>query len=183
MLAIISILLALVVLLVIVGLVLPSRLTVERSLTIDQPVEKIFPWAADLKLWPQWTVWNTAEDPSLAYTYPGPTTGPGGAMAWTAKKMGDGTLKFTHFEVNKALHYELVMPAHGTRVYGELEFESAGGGATRVTWLDEIDLGGSPLKKLLGPMLKKMLGRAFARNLQGLKTAAMTGQAAGPGPK
>jgi uncharacterized membrane protein len=183
MLAIISTLLALAVLLVIVGLILPSRLTVERSLTIDQPAEKIFPWAADLKLWPRWTVWNAAEDPSLAYTYSGPTTGLGGAMAWTAKKMGDGTLKFTHFEENKALHYELVMPAHGTRAYGELEFESAGGGATRVTWLDEIDLGGNPFKRLLGPMLKKILGHAFARNLQGLKTAAMTGQAAGPGPK
>lgn len=183
MLAIISTLLALAVLLVIVGLVLPSRLTVERSLTIDQPAEKIFPWAADLKLWPQWTVWNATEDPSLAYIYPGPTTGLGGSMTWTAKKMGDGTLKLVHFEADKALHYELVMPAHGTRVYGELEFESAGGGATRVTWLDEIDLGGNPLKKLLGPMLKKILGRAFERNLQGLKTAAMTGQAAGPGPK
>ncbi|MBI2517526.1 MAG: SRPBCC family protein [Opitutae bacterium] len=183
MLAIIFTLLGLVVLLVIVGLCLPSRVTVERSLTIDRPAEKIFPWAADLKLWPQWTVWNATEDPSLAYTYPGPTTGPGGSMVWTAKKMGAGSLKFVHFEAGRALHYELVMPAHGTKVYGEIEFESAGGGATRVTWLDEVDLGGNPFKKLFGPMLKKTLGRCFERNLQGLKTAALSGQAAGPGPK
>lgn len=183
MLAILFTLLGLVVLLVIVGLFLPSRVTVERSITIDQPVEKIFSWVADLKLWPQWTVWNATEDPTLAYTYPGPTTGLGGSMNWTAKKMRDGTLKFVHFESGKALHYELVMLVDGTKVYGEIEFESAGGGATRVTWLDEINLGSNPLKKFVGPLLKKMLGRAFERNLQGLKTAAMTGKAAGPGEK
>jgi uncharacterized protein YndB with AHSA1/START domain len=97
--------------------------------------------------------------------------------------MGDGSLRFTEFEPDKRLVYELRMPAHNTTVRGELEFESAGGGATRVTWLDEVDLGGNPLKKWLGPLLKKMLGRAFGRNLQGLKTAAMTGRATGPGPK
>jgi hypothetical protein len=176
-------LLGLVVLLVIVGLVLPAKVTVLRSITIDRPVEAIFPWAADLKLWPQWTVWTSAEDPTLNYTYPGPTTGLGGAMHWTAKKMGDGSLTFTEFQANQALRYELRMPAHGTNVQGNIEFESAGGGATGVTWYDEVDLGKNPFKHLLGPLLRKMLGRAFERSLAGLKTAAMTGQAAGPGPK
>jgi len=183
MMTLLYVLLGLGVLLMVIGFFLPARVTVERSITIDQPAGKIFSWAADLKLWPQWTVWNAAEDATLAYTYPGPTTGLGGSMQWTAKKMGDGSLRFTEFEPDKRLVYELRMPAHHTTVRGELEFESAGGGATRVTWLDEVDLGGNPLKKWLGPLLKKMLGRAFARNLQGLKTAAMTGRATGPGPK
>ena len=176
-------LLGLVVLLVIIGLFLPAKVTVLRSITIDKPVEAIFPWAADLKLWPQWTVWNAAEDPTLKYDYPGPTTGSGGAMHWTAKKMGDGSLTFTECQVNQALRYELRMPAHGTNVHGNIEFESVGGGATGVTWYDEVDLGSNPLKHLLGPLLKKMLGRALARSLAGLKTAALTGRATGPGPK
>jgi uncharacterized membrane protein len=175
--------LGLVVLLVIFGFILPSKITVMHSVTIDKPVEVIFPWVADLKLWPQWTVWNATEDSTLSYTYPGPTTGAGGAMHWTAKKMGDGSLTFTEFQPNQALRYELLMPAHGTRVQGNIEFESAGGGATGVTWYDEVNLGANPFKHLLGPVLKKMLGRAFARSLAGLKKAAMTGQASGPGPK
>jgi uncharacterized protein YndB with AHSA1/START domain len=176
-------LLGLLLLLVIIGLFLPSKVTVLRSTTIDKPVESIFPWVADLKLWPQWTVWNAAEDPTLIYTYPGPTTGLGGAMHWTAKKMGDGSLTFTEFAPNKTIRYELRMPAHGTNVQGNIEFESAGGGATGVTWYDDVDLGANPFKHLLGPLLKSMLGKAFARSLAGLKTAAMTGKAAGPGPK
>ncbi len=175
--------LGLAVALMVIGFVLPSRVTVERAITIDRPAAVIFPWAADLKLWPQWTVWNASEDPTLAYTYPGPTTGKGGVMHWTAKKMGNGSLTWLEFEPNAKLSYELRMPAHGTTVFGMIEFESAGADSTRVTWLDEVELGGNPFKKLLGPLLKGMLGKAFARNLVGLKTAAMTGQPAGPGTK
>ncbi len=180
---ILYVLLGLVVLLVIIGLFLPAKITVLRSVTIDRPVEVIFPWAADLKLWPQWTVWNATEDPTLRYTYPGPTTGKGGAMHWTARKMGDGSLTFTDFLPHQALRYELRMPAQGTNVQGNIEFESAGGGATGVTWYDDVHLGPNPLKHLLGPLLKRILGQAFARSLAGLKNAAMTGQATGPGPK
>lgn len=176
-------LLGLLALLVIIGVFLPAKITVFRSITIDRPVEAIFPWAADLRLWPRWTVWNTGEDPTLAYAYPGPTTGLGAAMRWTAKKMGDGSLTFTEFLPLQAVRYELRMPARGTIVQGNIEFESAGGGATGVTWYDEVDLGRNPFKRLLGPLLQKMLGRAFERSLTGLKTAAMTGEAAGPGPK
>jgi uncharacterized protein YndB with AHSA1/START domain len=177
-----SITFGLILVVTLVGVFLPSNITVEGATVIDQPVEKIFPWVADLKLWPQWTVWNTTEDATLQYLYPGATTGLAGSMHWTAKKMGDGSLIFSAFEPNRALRYEMRMPAHGTVVHGNIEFESAGAGATRVTWFDEVELGGNPFKKLFGPILKKMLGRAFARSLTGLKTAAMTGRASGPGP-
>jgi uncharacterized membrane protein len=177
-----SITIGLVLVVTAIGFFLPSRVWVERATVIDQPVEKIFPWAADLKSWPQWTVWNAVEDPTLQYSYPAATTGLAGAMHWTAQKMGNGSLIFSAFEPNKTLRYELRMPAHGTVVHGNIEFESAGGGATRVDWFDEVELGRNPYKKLLGPVLRRMLGRAFERNLAGLKTAATTGRGAGPGP-
>jgi hypothetical protein len=79
------------------------------------------------------------------------------------------------------LRYEQRMPC--TTAQGNIEFESAGGGATRVSWYDDVHMGANPFIKLLGPVLRKMLGRTFALNLAGLKAAAMTGQASGPGPK
>jgi len=166
-----------------VGFFLPSRVLVERARVIALPVEKIFPWVAELKRWPEWTVWNAAEDATLRYSYPAATTGLAAAMHWTAEKLGDGSLIFSEFAPNKTLRYELRMPAHNTIVHGNIEFESAGGGATRVDWYDEVELGANPYKKLFGPVLKRMLGRAFERSLAGLETAAMTGRAAGPGPK
>jgi uncharacterized protein YndB with AHSA1/START domain len=180
---VLSITVGLVLVVVAIGFLLPARITVERATVIDQPPEKIFPWVAELKLWPEWTIWNAAEDATLTYSYPGATTGLAGSMHWTAKKMGDGSLIFSAFEPNRVLRYELRMPAHGTIVHGNIEFESAGGGATRVDWFDEVELGHNPFKKLLGPVLRRMLGRAFERSLTGLNVAAMTGRANGPGPK
>jgi len=177
------ILLGLVLVVTAIGFFLPGKVTVERATVIDQPVERIFPWAADLRLWSQWTVWNDSEDPTLKYSFPGATTGLAASMQWTAEKMGSGSLIFRAFEPNQALRYELRMPEHGSIVHGNIEFESAGGGSTRVDWFDEVDLGHNPYKKLMGPVLKPMLGRAFERSLAGLKTAAMTGKASGPGPK
>jgi hypothetical protein len=104
-------------------------------------------------------------------------------MHWTSKKMGSGSLTFTEFTPNKVLRYELKMVDHKTNLQGNIEFESAGAGATRVSWYDDVDMGGNPYKRLMGPMLKRMLGQAFGQNLAGLKTAAMTGKASGPGPK
>lgn len=173
----------LILLVLVVGLLLPSRVVVERSIVIDRPVEAVFPWAAELRLWPQWTVWNTTEDPTLVYTYPSATTGLAGSMAWTGEKMGNGSLIFSAFMPNTTLRYELRMPSRNTIVHGSIEFESAGGGATRVTWLDEVEMGANPLRRLFGPLLRKFLGRAFARNLAGLKAAALNGEASGPGPK
>ena len=63
-------LLGLAVLLVVIGFFLPSRVTVERAITIDAPAEKIFPWAADLKLWPQWTVWCASAPGATPKTLP-----------------------------------------------------------------------------------------------------------------
>jgi len=176
-------LLGLVLVVTAVGFLMPRRVLVEKATVIDQPVERVFPWVADLKRWAEWTVWNATEDPTLTYSYPGATTGLAGAMHWTAQKMGSGSLIFREFEPNRAVRYEMRMPSHGTIVLGNIEFESAGGGSTRVDWFDEVDLGPNPYKKLLGPILKPMLGRAFERSLVGLKQAAMTGRASGPGPK
>jgi hypothetical protein len=68
-------------------------------------------------------------------------------------------------------------------VRGNLELESAGGGATLVMWFDNVDFGLNPFTRWLGFLIKPMLGRTYHRNLAGLKTAAETGKAAGPGRK
>ena len=84
--------LGLLVALAVIGWLLPREITVERTISVDRPSGAIFPWIANLKTWPDWTIWNKNEDPSLAYTYSGADSGLGATMSWTAKKMGDGAL-------------------------------------------------------------------------------------------
>ena len=169
--------------LVVIGWMLPREITIERTISVDRPSEAVFPWIANLKTWPDWTIWNKREDPSLAYTYSGADSGLGATMSWTAKKMGDGVLTINAAQPGQFIRYEMRMTGRTMVVRGNLELESAGAGATLVMWFDTVDLGGNPLKRWLGLLLKPMLARAYHRNLAGLKTAAETGQATGPGPK
>ena len=95
----------------------------------------------------------------------------------------DGALMINAAQPGRFIRYEMRMTGRTMVVRGNLELESAGGGATLVMWFDTVDLGGNPLKRWLGLLLKPMLARAYHRNLAGLKTAVETGKAAGPGPK
>jgi len=167
--------------LVVIGFLLPRQITVERSIGIDRPAEAIYPWVADLKTWPQWTVWNQTEDPSLAYTYSGAANGQGAAMSWTARKMGNGTLTVTAAEPGKYIRYALRMERRSMAVHGNIEIEPTGGGATLVQWFDTVDLGLNPMLRWTGIPLRPALGQAYRRNLAGLKSAAETGHAGGPG--
>jgi hypothetical protein len=179
---ILCVVLGVVVVLAVIGFLLPREVTVERSIGIDRPGEAIYPWVADLRKWPEWSVWNATEDPTLAYTYSGADSGQGAAMSWTAKKLGNGTLTVTAAQPGRYLRYTLHMSGRAMEVRGNIEIEPTGGGATLVLWFDTVDLGLNPFRRWLGLRLKPMLRRVYRRNLAGLKTAAETGRATGPGP-
>jgi hypothetical protein len=180
---ILCLVLGLLVVLVAVGWLLPREVTVERATGIDKPADAVFPWIANLKTWPDWTVWNQQEDPSLVYTYSGADSGRGASMSWTAKKMGSGSLTITDAAPGRYIRYTLRMQHRTMVVRGNIEIEPAGGGATLVQWFDTVDFGRNPLVRYMGFMLRPMLGRAYRRNLAGLKVAVETGRASGPGPK
>jgi hypothetical protein len=165
-----------------IGVLLPARIKVARTLMIDLPPERIFPWVADLRLWPGWTVWNRSEDPTLSYSYPSATTGLAGSMHWIAAGFGSGSLIITRFEANRTLGYEMRLLTRAAVVQGGIALEPGEGGATKVWWRDEVDLGGNPFRKLAGPFVARALGKSFDRNLAGLNAAALTGRAGGPGP-
>jgi hypothetical protein len=165
-----------------IGFLIPARIRVGRALVIDLPPERIFPWMADLRLWPGWTVWNRNEDPTLSYSYPSATTGLAGSMLWVAARLGSGSLIITRFEANRLLGYEMRLLSRAAVVQGRIELEPGEGGVTRVLWRDEVDLGGNPFRKLGGPFVARALGKSFERNLAGLNAAALTGRARGPGP-
>jgi uncharacterized membrane protein len=175
--------LGLIVVFVLIGWLLRREITIERAIGIDKPADTIFPWLANLRTWPDWTVWNKQEDPSLAYSYSGSDSGLGATMSWTAKKMGDGKLTINDAKPGRFIRYEMRLTGRRIVVRGNIELESAGGGATLVMWFDNIDLGANPLRRWLGLRLKATMGKAFRRSLAGLRTAAETGKTSGPGPK
>jgi hypothetical protein len=80
------------VMLVIVGLMVyaatrPSTFTIQRSIAIAAPMEKIYPFISDLHNWPLWAPQDN-EDPSMQRTFSGASAGQGASSHWTGKGSG-----------------------------------------------------------------------------------------------
>ncbi len=150
------------------GFLMPSHYAVERSAVIAAPPESVWTRMATLRTWGRWSAWTSRADPTLAYTYAGPETGQGAVMRWTSRKMGDGALSIVGAVPAQSVDYELRMTGSDFTAHGHIRLAPEGGG-TRVTWRDDGDLGGNPVYRLMGPMMDAMLGGAFERSLQGLR--------------
>lgn len=89
--------LLIVALLAIVGVVLyaaskPSDFTIQRSLGIKAPPEKLFPLIADLKQAQTWSAWEKV-DPGMQRTYSDQTSGVGAHYAWKGnREIGEGSI-------------------------------------------------------------------------------------------
>src|SRR6266508_2067828 len=102
---IVLVVLLLPIVLLLVSFFLPSKYRVVRDEVIMAPSEAIYPWLAQLRKWPEWTVWNTNYDATLACNYSGPAEGAGAEMSWTARS-GKGSLKLTAANVKSGVNYE-----------------------------------------------------------------------------
>ena len=156
--------------LLLVSFFLPSKYRVERDEVIKAPSEAIYPWLAQLRKWPEWTVWNTNYDATLACNYSGPAEGAGAEMSWTAKS-GKGSLKLTAADVKTGVKYELNFE-EGKFVCGGAVAMAAAEGSTRVTFSNEGEFGKNPVRRYFGLFIDKKMGGMFEKNLQDLKQKA-----------
>ncbi len=107
---------ALVLILVVVSVALPSYVTVARSVVINAPEYVVFPYLNNLHSFNDWSPW-AARDPQLQATFSGPDQGKGAKMDWTSsvRSVGDGSITIT--ESNPSRHIDLALAAerHGRR--------------------------------------------------------------------
>ena len=146
----------LVVALVAISYVLPSKCKVSRSITINAPAEKIYPLIATTAQWKNWTVWNQ-RDPNMKIDYAGPASGIGAKWSWVSQSEGSGEMEFTAAEPNKRLDYRLVFKDFNTTSTGTLQLEPDGT-ATKVTWSFAGEAGSNPMMRYMGLMMDGMIG-------------------------
>jgi len=154
-----------------VGFFLPSAYKVERSLVIHAEAAAIYPRLASLKEWDKWSAWGKGADPAAKFTYEGPESGTGAVWKWNGPKLGNGRLMLTKCVPPELVEYELSFENDSFKGHGAIRLAKEGG-ATRVAWVGDGDLGGNPLKKLFGRLMDKMLGDAFQTGLNNLKAGA-----------
>jgi effector-binding domain-containing protein len=96
----------LIVLLVLVGFVLPAKLDITKSYTINAPAAAVFEEINDLERWEAWQYWNT-QDPEMKITYGEKKVGTGASYSWVGPKMGNGTLGISESIPDKSVAIDL----------------------------------------------------------------------------
>jgi uncharacterized protein YndB with AHSA1/START domain len=143
--------------------------TVERSVIIDAPPERIYEQIADFHNWVNWSPWEDL-DPDLKRTYSGAEAGAGSVYAWSGnRKAGQGHMQITEAsEPSKVLvdvSFEKPFKAENDIALTVLQ----DGQQARVTWV--MTGKKSAITKVMGIFrsMDKMIGPDFEKGLARLK--------------
>jgi uncharacterized protein YndB with AHSA1/START domain len=153
-----------------VGLALPSRFRVERSVAIGAPAERVYVLISAPAEWKRWSAWNQ-RDPKMRLEYHGPAAGTGAGWSWRSESEGNGAMEFTEAVPGQRVAYRLSFPDVGMQSTGELRIEPQGNGVW-VRWSNEGDMGASPVYRWLGLFMDRLVGPDFEAGLANLKRLA-----------
>jgi len=159
--------------LVLGGMMLSPAFTVQNSLLVNAPPDKVYAFVADPRGWQRWSVWNQ-RDPAMAITYSGPASGAGAAWSWQSRSEGNGTMTFTSVDPGRRVAFDLQLADFATTSRGELHFTPEGS-ATRVTWTMQGDTGANPLYHWFALFAETLMGPDFEAGLANLKAVSEKG--------
>ncbi len=148
----------------------PDSFRVERSMAMNAPAEKIFPYIDGLKRWTAWSPYE-GRDPAMKRAYSGADSGKGAVYEWDGNDtVGKGRMEVVDSTPphRVVIKLDFLKPFEGHNM-AELTVEPKGG-QTIVTW---AMYGPSTfMTKLIGTFMDMddMIGRDFAAGLAKLKT-------------
>jgi len=159
---------SLLVILVLASFFLPQKQHVERSVDISAPVDKIYPYLADPKLFSEWSPWSSI-DPNMKVQFTGPISGQGAGMTWQSDQpsVGNGSWVITKAVENESLDVEMDFGAQGTA--SSFFRLKPNGDKTQVIWGFDTDAGMNPVMRYMGLLMDKMVGTEYAKGLTVLK--------------
>jgi carbon monoxide dehydrogenase subunit G len=155
-------------LVLLMGLVLPSKYRVERSTTINAPPEAVYASVANVQRWQDWAVWNVKTYPGTRWVFGGTALGVGAVRSWSGEDVGSGTLSLSEADPKTGVAYDTSVERGRYVMHGRISLASTESG-TRVTWVDEGDIGGNPFAHYAVPLIKSRLGQHLEESLANLK--------------
>ncbi len=124
--------LLLILIVIIIGIFLPTNYSVNRSIIIDAKPAAIHEYVGDLKKWREWEPW-TERDPTIIITYGDETLGIGASQSWVGKD-GDGGLILTSSSPATGIEYDLLFGSGKYECKSAMVYEPVEEGQTKVTW-------------------------------------------------
>lgn len=149
----------------------PPTFTVQRSIAIDAPAEKIYPLIDDLHNWPLWAP-QDREDPSMRRTFSGATAGQGASSSWSGRgSAGTGEMTITRAEPGAiSVQVNWNKPFHVQNV-NDFTLQSEGH-VTTVIWT--MHGSSNYFLKVMSVFVSpdRIMGKHFEIGLENLKAAA-----------
>ena len=167
---------AVIAIVLIVLALLPSNIRVERSVTINAPVDLVFDQVSDFEKNWNWSPW-IEKDPNMAITYGEIRSGMGASYSWTGNdEVGNGSLETIEWEENRyiknLLLFEGMDPSMGSWDFESIYREDENGelypDGTEVTWGIDAQLSW-PIGRFFGLLMEGMIGPDFEHGLEKLK--------------
>lgn len=156
---------------VILGISLPSDVTINRSVTINAPASDVFVYVNNLQAWATWSPWAEM-DPGIyrPENFTG-SSGVGQRYCWnsTNESVGSGCMEIIESEPYHLLTTEMAFGDIGEGT-SEWIFTENASGQTEVQWTMKADMS-KPLivGPLVGIAIDGFVGDMFETGLQNLK--------------
>jgi len=157
--------------LVLLGMLLPSRAEVVRSISIDAPPATVFALLNDFGWVREWTD-RFDDDPNVRTDFGGPPRGVDASMAWNGAIVGTGQETITSSTAPAVVETRIDRsgPAADTSRF-ELAVEGVG---TRLTWTHTRHYGFNLPGRIYGLLYRRMAGRSMDTGLERLAAIADT---------
>ena len=149
--------------LLVLGFLLPSGWSVERSTTMEAQAEEIFPLISSARAWTLWT-----PSPETGFEYFGPQDGEGSGRNWDDELYGEGTFVITAVDPPQELRYEVEVEGGSIRITGHITLDPVDEQRTRVTWSEDGDFGWNPLLGYLARRMEDLQGSQLEQSLEAL---------------
>lgn len=147
----------LIVLLVLIGFMLPAKLEVSKSVTINASSSAVFEEINDLQRWEKWQYWNSL-DPNMKITYGEKKEGAGASYSWTGPQLGEGDLSIKESIPNKSIAIEMNFSGNPANGFYSLEPD---GENTKLNFNFSNDAGMNPIGHWINVFMKREIEKSF----------------------
>lgn len=166
--AVLAVILALLGVLALISLFLPSAIHVEKARLIKAEQEAVFDLVNDLKNWEHWSPWHEI-DTETKWTFSDSTSGTGAWYSWESEKqsVGKGHLKIIESQPGRLIRTAMDFGPNGT-AESIFYFDTVPGGV-QVKWVMESPIGKNPVGKYMGLIMRGMIGSSYKQGLANME--------------
>jgi len=165
---ILLIILAIVVLIVLGGFLLPAKVEVQSTIVSKAPAYILYGQVNHLQDWEKWSPWHKI-DPEMQLSYYGPEEGIGAGYEWKSNHsdVGNGKLTIVNTEENHAVDCTMEFTGHGIATSRFVFDETTEG--TQITWSMQSDMGMNPIARWMGVLfMANAVEKDFQKGLNDL---------------